>query len=173
MTGLYVIPLFGLSEGRHVFDFKIGNRFFDDFEESEIKEGELDVETVIDRCRTYIDLTLTITGSVRVSCDRCLEMYSQPIDFKNHIIIRQGESLDDTDPDILTVPYDLKEFDLSHLLYEYIHLALPLRRIHPDDPEGKSGCNPEMLKELNKHLINKSESENTIWSELRKLLNNN
>ncbi len=173
MTGLYVVPLFGLSEGHHVFDFKISDKFFDDFEESEIKEGELDVEAVLDRSHTCIDMTLTITGNVRVACDRCLEMYSQPIDCRNHIIIRQGENHDDTDPDILIVPYDEKELDISQLIYEFIHLALPLRRIHPDDQEGHSGCDPEMIKELDKHLINRNDPDNDIWSELRKLLNNN
>ncbi len=41
MSGLFTIPVSGLKEGHHVFEFEINNEFFDKFEESEIKEGEL------------------------------------------------------------------------------------------------------------------------------------
>ncbi|MGQ9620996.1 MAG: YceD family protein [Bacteroidales bacterium] len=173
MTCLYVIPLFGLGEGHHIFDFKIGNQFFDGFAESEIKEGELVAVAGIDRGPSCIDLTIKITGNVKVCCDRCLDMYLQPIECENHIVIKPGKYMDDSDPDILVVPPDEKELDLSQLLYEYIHLALPLRRVHPDTNEGKCGCNPDMIKELNKHIINNNGSGNFIWAELKKLLNKN
>jgi len=173
MTGLYVIPLFGLSEGHHSFDFEIGNAFFDGFAESEIKEGELRAVAGIDKSSTCIDLTIRISGSVKVCCDRCLEMYMQSIECENHIIIREGNSFDDSDPDILFVPHNEKDLDISQLLYEYIHLALPLRRIHPDDSEGHSGCNPDMIKLLDKHIINKTNNGDSRWNELKKLLNNN
>jgi len=172
MTGLYCIPLFGLSEGHHSFDFEIGNRFFEGFAESEIKEGELTAVAGLDKNQSCIDLTIRITGRVKVCCDRCLDMYMQVIDCENHIVIRPGKYWDDSDPEILVVPSDEQELDLSQLFYEYIHLALPLRRIHPDDSEGKSGCDPEMIKELNKHIV-KNNIEESIWTELKKLLNNN
>jgi len=173
MTGLYVIPLFGLSEGHHSFDFEIGNTFFDGFAESEIKEGDLRVVAGIDKSSTFIELTIRITGSVKVCCDRCLEMYMQSIECENHLIIREGTSFDDSDPDIMFVPHNEKELDISHLLYEYIHLALPLRRIHPDESEGHSGCNPDMIKILDKHILNKTNTGDSRWNELKKLLNNN
>lgn len=173
MTGLYNIPLFSLSEGHQTFDFKIGNKFFADFKESEIREGELVAVAGIVKSRVCIDLTIRITGSVRICCDRCLDMYSQLVECENHILIRQGEYWDDSDPEILIVPHNEKELDISQLLYEYIHLSLPLRRIHPDDKEGYCGCDPEMIKELKKHVVKRNEAGDSIWTDLKKILNNN
>ena len=173
MTRLYTIPLFGLKEGDYTFDFRIGNDFFDCFEESEIKEGSLTAIAVIVRSPSCIFLTIKISGNVLISCDRCLDMYMQKIECENHLIIKSGNMPDDSDPDILIVPFGENELDLSQLFYEYIHLALPLRRIHPDKIDGKSGCNPEMIKELNRHTTTENMYEKTNWNELNKLLKNN
>ena len=35
-----------------------------------------------------------------------------------------------------------------HFIYETICLALPHRIVHPDDENGNSTCNPEVLKKL-------------------------
>jgi uncharacterized metal-binding protein YceD (DUF177 family) len=40
------------------------------------------------------------------------------------------------------------QLDLSQYLYEYAMLSLPIRKVHPDLPGGKPGCNPEMLNLL-------------------------
>jgi uncharacterized metal-binding protein YceD (DUF177 family) len=54
---------------------------------------------------------------------------------------------------MITMPLDEHEIDLVSFFYEYIHLALPIKRIHPDDEKGNSTCNPEMIRKLNDHLI--------------------
>lgn len=173
MTGAYIIPLFGLSEGHHTFDFEIGNRFFEGFAESEIKEGELTAVAGIKKNSSCIDITVRITGSVLISCDRCLDMYPQAIDCTNHFIVKAGQYPDDSDPDIMTIAPEQKELDMSQLFYEYIHLALPLRRVHPDNADGTSGCDPEMIEELNKHIVNDNNGQDSTWDDLKKLLNNN
>ncbi|HCI55245.1 MAG TPA: DUF177 domain-containing protein [Bacteroidales bacterium] len=173
MTRLYTIPLFGLKEGDYTFDFIIGNDFFDRFEESEIKEGSLTATAGLIRYPSCIILTIKISGNVKICCDRCLDMYMQKIECENHLIIKSGVLFDNTDPDILIVPFGENELDLSQLFYEFIHLALPLRRIHPDDIYGKSGCNPEMIKELDKHVVTENIYEKTNLNELNKLLKNN
>jgi len=33
-------------------------------------------------------------------------------------------------------------------LYEYVHLLLPIRRVHPEDEKGKSACDPEIIRLL-------------------------
>ncbi len=72
MSGLYTIPVSGLKEGRHCFDFEIDKEFFDQFEESEVKEGTLIAIVEADKRSSHIDLSIRIDGTVRISCDRCL-----------------------------------------------------------------------------------------------------
>jgi len=174
MSGLYIIPLGGLKEGHHSFDFEIGNKFFEEFEESEIKEGSLKAYVEMEKRSSHLDLMIRIAGSVMISCDRCLEMFSRAVECENRLIVKLGKSISDDDPDILSLPSDENELNLMQHFYEYIHLALPIKRVHPVNKDGKSTCNPDMLKKLNEHLVN-DENDVTIdprWDDLKKLMNN-
>jgi uncharacterized protein len=173
MSGLYTIPLSGLKEGRHIYDFEISNEFFELFEESEIKEGEVHVDAELDKRSSYYDLIIRMKGQVRIECDRCLELYDQPVSCENRLLIKTGKKLDNSEPDLLTIPADEYELDICQYLYEFIHLALPLKRTHPYDNKGNSMCNPIMLQKLREHLIDVEKKGDPRWDELKKLMNDN
>jgi uncharacterized protein len=173
MSGLFVVPLGGLKEGRHFYDFEIRDRFFEEFGESEIKKGDLSVSIELDKRSTHFDLIVKITGEVRICCDRCLEMFFQPIACENRLLVKFGKNRDDSDPDIIIVPAGEQELDMKQYLYEFIHLALPIQRVHPGDKTGKSSCNPDMLQKINRHIINEEKENDPRWDELKKLINNN
>ena len=87
----------------------------------------------IDRHASHIDLRIKIRGTVKVSCDRCLEIFSQPVDCENRLLVKLGSEWKDEDPDMITIPADEHELDISQYLYEFIHLSLPIQRVHPVD----------------------------------------
>lgn len=173
MSGSYTIPINGLKEGTHIVDFEIGKEFFEQYEESEIKEGSLIAIVTLEKRSTHMDLMIRISGEVKVNCDRCLEEYSQRVDCENRLLVKFGRVIEDTDPDILSLAADEYELDLQHHLYEYIYLALPIRRIHPDDNKGNSLCNPAMLKKLEELIIEEEAEIDPRWDELKKLMNDN
>jgi uncharacterized protein len=173
MSGLYIIPLSGLKEGRHTCNFEIGKAFFGQFEESEIKDGDLASDVEIDRHASQIDLRIRVRGTVKVICDRCLEIYAQPVDCKNRLLVRLGSKWEDEDPDMITVPADEHELDISQYLYEFIYLSLPIQRVHPVDANGQSTCDPYMLKKIIEHSVNEEKNIDPRWDELKKLMNNN
>jgi uncharacterized protein len=173
MSRSYTISLSGLKEGRHNIDFEIGNEFFELFEESEIREGTLIVNIEMDKLSSHYDLAVRISGNVRIGCDRCLEMFIHSVDCKNRLLVKSGRNIDDTDPDILSLASDENELDLKQHIYEFIHLALPIRRIHPDDEKGESTCDPVMLEKLKEHLIEEDKENDPRWDELRKLMDDN
>jgi uncharacterized protein len=173
MGGSYTIAISGLKEGRHKIDFEIDNKFFESFEESEIKEGMLSVDIELEKRSTHIDLLIKISGKVEVCCDRCLDMFFYPVECENRLLIKLGKKMDDEDPDIVSLTADEHELDLKQHLYEYIHLALPIKRVHPDDIEGKSRCDPAMLKKLNELIVEEENENDPRWDELRKLINDN
>jgi uncharacterized metal-binding protein YceD (DUF177 family) len=173
MSGRYAIPLSGLKEGHHTIDFKIGKEFFEQFEESEVKEGSLIANIEMDKRSSHLDFVLRISGSVRICCDRCLEMFFQPVNCENRLIVKFGKSIEDIDPDILSVPADEHELDLQQHIYEFILLALPIKRVHPDDNNENSTCDPEMLKKLEELIVEEENENDPRWDELKKLMNNN
>jgi uncharacterized metal-binding protein YceD (DUF177 family) len=173
MSGLYSLPISGLKEGNHSFDFEIDNKFFEQFEESEVKEGALSVLIEADKRSTHIDMTISIRGFVSISCDRCLEKFRQPVDCKNRLLVKFGKVHDESDPDLITIPADENEIDLNQYFYEYILLALPIQRVHPNDKKGNSTCDPGMLDKLKEHNVGDDSENDPRWDELRKLINKN
>jgi len=174
MSGIFTIPFKGLKVGRYSFSFKIDNEFFEVFEESEIKEGNLSANVEMDKREPHLDLLIKISGTVPINCDRCLEVFSYPISCENRLIVKFGEDISNDDADAIFLSADEQELDLRQHLYDFIHLALPIRRVHQPDENGKVGCNPEMIKKLKELLIDKDKQNNIDprWGELKKLINN-
>jgi len=176
MSGLYNIPLSGMKEGRRTFDFEIGKEFFEEFEESEIREGSLKVYVEMDKRSTHLNLLIRITGTVMVGCDRCLEMFAWPLECESRLLVKLGKIISEDDPDILSLPSDEHELELKQHFYEYIYLALPIKRVHAADKKGKSSCDPLMLKKLRELLVEEEGEEkqnDPRWDELKKLKNEN
>ena len=173
MSGSFTIPLVGLKEGRHTIDFEIGEEFFEQLEESEVKEGSLIAYIEMDKRSSHIDLSVRISGDVKICCDRCLEMFSYPVDCTNRLLVKFGKSMESSDPDIITLPADEQELDLKQHIYEYILLSIPIKRVHPDDEFGNSTCDPFMLKKLEEFIIDQENEIDPRWDELKKLMNDN
>jgi uncharacterized protein len=145
--GQYSIPFRGLKEGKHQFHFDIDDAFFDHFESSEIGRGELMARIDLDKHSQFLELHFFISGTVQVTCDRCLEEFPLEIQHQARLYIRFGEeTLEQTD-EVQILADSENEVRLEQYLYEFIHLALPYQKFHPEK-EGVRSCNPEMKKVL-------------------------
>ena len=173
MSGRYTIPLSGLKEGHHTIDFEIDKEFFEQFEESEVKEGSLIANIVMDKRSSHSDLLIRISGNVKICCDRCLEMFFHPVVCENRLLVKFGKTIEDIDPDILSLPVGEHELDLQQHIYEFILLALPIKRVHPNDNKGISTCDPVMLKKLDELIVDEEPETDPRWDELKKLMNDN
>lgn len=171
-SGFYSIPLTGLKEGSHVYDLEIDNNFFGSFDKSEIKEGKLKATVTLLKCSAHMEMKIKISGSVRIVCDRCLEYYLQPLETEDHILIRHGDQWEEVDDELITIPPGESELDISQLIYEFIHLGLPIQKAHATDDNGESGCNAEMLRRLVKQTKEKTKDIDPRWKDLEKLKNN-
>lgn len=156
----YSIPFKGLKLGKHEFDFEITDAFFDEFEYSLVKKGNLDCKVELDKQETMMILDFKINGMVDRSCDRCLAAFSEVVNVQERQIVKfAGEAEPkDADDEIMVLNRQDFEIDLSGLIYEYINLAMPLISVCED--EGNTPfCDQEILDKL-KHLSG-SEEENT------------
>ena len=86
------------------------------------------------------------------------------------LIVKFGnETYEETD-EILIIPETDYQIDLYHYVYEYINLLLPVKKVHPEDSNGNSTCNAEVIKKL-EELENQNPTD-PRWNELKKLKNN-
>ena len=172
MAGLrqYSIPFRGLSEGKHDFEFVADDSFFEHFESSEVKKGLVKIGIELIRHAQFLELSFEISGRVTVICDRCLEPFAMGISSEAMLYVRFGEKTHEQSEEVLILADSSNELDLSQYIYEYVHLALPYQRIHPEF-DGVSGCNPEMMKKLEDHTAHENpEATDPRWDKLKGLI---
>ncbi len=165
----YQIAFTGLNPGTHTFDFQIGNRFFEQVQDAEITGGQVSVAVTMAKEERMMDLHLEIIGKVSVPCDRCNELMDMEVNGKERLIIKLGDHYYEESEDVQVIPDTAHQFDLSPFLYEYIHLLLPIRRVHPEDEDGNSQCDPEILKKLKE--LSEHHVQDPRWEALGKLKN--
>jgi uncharacterized metal-binding protein YceD (DUF177 family) len=169
MSGLYDIPLSGLKEGSHLYDFDIDRDFFEAYDNSEISKCEINITANLVKRSAHMELTIKVGGRVMIVCDRCLEDYWQEIESNNVLLVKYGDQWEEVDDEVVMIPYGESSFDLSQFIYEFAHLALPIQRVHPDDKNGESGCDPLMIEKLREHLPEPDNRTDPRWKELGKL----
>lgn len=169
----YNILFKGLKEGSHVFDFQIGDSFFEHFENSLINQAAVKVQVTLEKHSSFLALQIRLEGTVRLMCDRCLDWYDQPVEDQETVFVKFGETESEEGDDVIWILPEEYQINVAQLIYEYISISVPLKHVHPDRKDGKSGCDPEMLEKLEKYTHHEVEKTDERWDELKKLLNNN
>ena len=161
----FLIPVSGLALGKHSYQFEINDGFFAGMDYSEVQRGKVNIDLGIDRQETMLTLHFDIEGNVCVPCDRCADEFFLPIADKHEFFIKLGTENAEESDDVVAVPAIQSSYDISSLIYEYIILAIPMHRVHP---EGK--CNPEVMAMLTDTPESIEVEEETIdprWAALK------
>ena len=173
----YRIPFSGLSVGKHLFDFEIDRKFFDCFEYSLVKDGELKVAVELHRQENMLVVNFHINGVIGLTCDVCLSDFPGNISIEERLIVKfTEEDVDDSTEEILVLSKNEYELDIAGLLYEYINLAVPHYKKCSEQGEGIE-CDQEMIAKLNMFAPQEPQSgtEETTdprWEALKHLRNN-
>jgi len=163
----YVIPFSGLKPGAHQYDFEVDDRFFESFEDQEISQGDIHVDLMLEKQERMLVLEFDIKGKVNIMCDRCLDLYDQPVSGKERLIVKFGEDYHEESEEVIVIPESEHQLDVSHYIYEFIHLLMPLKRVHPNDEEGISSCNLDITGRMEAHENDKSTDPR--WDALKNL----
>ncbi len=167
----YNIAFRSLSDGTHNYHFTIDDAFFKHFEESEISRANVEIDVTLEKTSKLLTLTFDISGIVTIDCDKCLDELELEVEYNDLLYVKLGDkSSDITDvDDTIILANTENEIALAQHLYEYIHLSLPYRRVHEEDENGNSSCNPEMLKKLEEYLLPEDEIADPRWDALKNI----
>lgn len=155
--------------GRHTFDFQIDQKFFEHLEYAEIKDGRVGVTVAMNREERMMDLHFAIEGTVKLPCDRCNEFMDISIAGEERLIVKLGDRYYEESDDVQIIPETDQKIDLGPFIYEYIYLLVPFRKVHPDDKNGNSMCDPEIIKKLKE--LSESHNADPRWEALNQLKN--
>ena len=160
----YIIPVQGLSLGKHQYVFEIGESFLKHYELLEVEHGHVTVDVTMNRESSLIDFSFKLNGEFELPCDRCLDLFNCPVSGEFRLILKYGEAFDEISDEVVVIPAQESRIDLSQYFYEYLNLMIPLQKMHPDDDQGNSTCNKEMIVRLNTLL---RREEDPRWDSLK------
>ncbi len=139
----FKVDLKALTEEVTPLEWELDDQFFEQLEDAQLQQGSVHVSGSIRKAVGFFELELQSVGTVRVPCDRCLEMMDQPVEADLRLIVKMGSEYTDDD-DVITVDEVHPVLDTAWLIYESIALAVPIRHVHqPGD------CNVSMSEKLN------------------------
>lgn len=169
----YKIPFKGLDNGSHQFKFNVDDKFFVQFEESDIKQGKLVVDIELIKRSTGLEVFFDISGIVVALCDRCLDDLDCTIKYNGKIFFEFGSQNEEISDELVMLSQSEDNLELDSYIYEFINLSLPIQKFHPDDKDGYSLCNPDMLTKLDNIVVNNDDKkiDDPRWDKLRDLIN--
>lgn len=176
--GTYSVRLSGLGDGEHSFSFDLDEQFFASLKSPDLKpeleKGMVRALVVLEKKTGLLALHFSLKGEVEVPCDRCLNPFMTGISVTKTVYLKLGDSSGEIEEDVIMIHWDDHEVDVSQLMYEFMVLALPCQRIHPDDEHGQPLCDPVMLQKLENYQGKRKEKEETDprWDALKGIINN-
>ena len=139
-----IISLNGWAAGERQYRFSADSEFFQTFDNTEILDADVNVEVRVRKeGMRKVEAQLHLQGTVTVPCDRCLEALELPVE--------ASEVLDAEQEELLSADGEL---DLRQAVYDYVCLALPIQRVHP-----QGACNPDTIRFLGQQERTDEEAE--------------
>lgn len=157
----FKLQLKSLSQGEHVFDYHIGEQFFVNMENTDVREADLNVKLKVTLVGERYCLDFAITGTVTTLCDRCLDDLVIPIDATYKIMVEFGKDYNDDSDELLVIPDNDPTLNVAYMIYDTVVLAIPIKHVHP---MGK--CNRQMSALLRKHRASGSNEDAELENEL-------
>ena len=160
----FCIPFSSLKLGSNFFNFKIENSFFEAFNYPRYESCSINLALDFRKENSVMDLRFHYQGNTNVSCDRCLDLVSIDFNYDFNCLIKflyQNEEI--IKDDIIYLPEESYEYNISHLFYEHFLLNFPKKVVHK-----KNECNPKQVKLMAQYLKRDSYSEfDPRWEKLK------
>jgi uncharacterized protein len=167
------VDVVGLKEGDHRFEWDFGDGFFDSFENSSLKKGEIHAVLDLHKTEHVFRSVLQVKGFVETICDNCLESIRIPVGKRLEMVVKLTETPQEDDPDreVYYVSVSEGKFFVGQHVYDAVYLSLPIRKTC--GLTAAASCNVEMLKKLSTANDNNSQGgddKDPRWDKLKDLL---
>ncbi len=170
MSRLYQIPFVQLSTGVHTYQFDIDSNFFKEQPEGLVNDGKVSVHLEFRKSEGLFELTFDWDGYLMTQCDNCLDQIPYPVRGKNRISVKiQAEPAEDETDLMYLTPND-QELNVYPIIYDYLVLDLPMRKLCKNSKKETPVCSPGMSEFLQQNEDN-SEEMDARWDKLKELFN--
>ena len=166
----YLIKFSGLKEGRHLFNYELGNKFFRNFDYYDFLDARLFAKLELEKQSTLLNLKFSFNGEIEVQCDVSMESFNLDLKTEHSVVVKFKDDIISTDDKVIFMPAGSHSIDVSHLIYESIILAVPQKKVHPGIENGS--LKSEIVEKLEalKPKKNFKEKTDPRWDKLKDLL---
>ncbi|WP_228713799.1 YceD family protein [Arundinibacter roseus] len=128
----YSIDIYGLENKSYEYDYEVEPVFFQEMPQDLIEGGNFKVHLVLEKSSTMIQLRFSIVGEVELICDRSLEPYEEQVETQGLMILKFGDQDEELTEEIAIINRNRTRINVAGYIFEFIALALPMKKIHPD-----------------------------------------
>ena len=125
------INIIGLSNTVHQFDFEFGDEFFRHYGSDLVSAGTFRADVALNKHETFIEADFSIKGKLQLTCDRSLELFDYPVNINSKIVFKFGDHDEEITEEIVMIHRDTATLEIGQYIYEFIGLAVPLKKLHP------------------------------------------
>ncbi len=170
VSNAYSIDIFNLKHGKHRFEFLLEAAFFEFFGSELLENGRLQVAAELQKSETMLQLNLQIAGTIELECDRSLQKFEYPVDTSHRLYFKFGDAWDESGEDIIIVPRNQSDLDLSQFMYDFVVLEVPARKLHPDHQEEETDNHEgEIYYSTDGQQAGNEKPADPRWEKLKKL----
>lgn len=162
----FVIQFSGLKLGLHEFEFEIVDLFFEQFTIEDVKGGDIHVKFLMEKRENMMELNFELTGTIKTTCDRCLDPLEIDIVTDNQIMVKFSDTSSEENDELVVLGPEAYQLDIAPFIYEFITVQFPLRKVHDEED-----CNQDVIDMLyteDEQTEEENESSN-MWDALKKL----
>lgn len=165
----YLLKIKDLPIGIHEFNYVLNEVFFDIMEFAEDVSGDLLAAVRVHKQLTMTVLEVSLSGEVRIPCDRCLDKMSLKVLSEEEFALKTDEAGNLLNEDEFDFQFEDEAIDLAVFFYEEIMLSIPIQKTHEE-----GGCNENMMRILARYTKqeieeNKPETD-PRWEALKDIL---
>ena len=169
------LPIAHLALKTHHFEYEMGRDFFAEFDPKGelVTDGTLRADVELIKTDRLLTFNFHIAGTVRLTCDRSLDEFDQPLDLDRTLLVRYGDEAKELDDDVLQITPETQTLPLAQHLYDYIGLALPMKKLHPrfqNEPDDNPKAETKLIFSTRQTgEQNDEDDEDPRWAALKSL----
>jgi uncharacterized protein len=165
----YRIDILGLSYSEHSFDFELGNSFFEVYGSESLNKGHFHAQVILNKKETFIEVEFNINGQASLMCDRSLELFDFPMTIRKKMVFKYGEEAQEVDEEVTIITRDQASLEVGQLMYEYILLDIPMKRLHPRFANESTQEDLTLVYSSETSPTDESDDIDPRWEKLKKL----
>lgn len=127
----FEIEFIKLKLGVTEFEYHLTDEFFKAFNSS-LSSDDIHVKLNFLKTESMFTLTFDFQGTVHTECDRCLSSIELPVDGHEVLLVKVTDREMEDEDDMITVGSNEYKLDVSQHIYDFVNLALPLKKVCRD-----------------------------------------